>query len=92
MKRLLALTVEDFQSSRSSTQTRLKPLLCAGTDAASTAPRHSPASSIGLGDPDVAPARARNLLRRTGVINEIRLTFGATSPIAPSGAQVIEKK
>jgi hypothetical protein len=46
-----------------------------------------------LGDPGLAPARARNLLGLTGVINQIRLTFdGATSLVAPSGVLVVEKR
>ena len=46
-----------------------------------------------LGDPNARPARPRNLLGLTGVINQIRLSFdGATSPVAPSGVLVVEKR
>jgi hypothetical protein len=46
-----------------------------------------------LGDLGLAPARARNLLGLTGVINQIRLTFdGTTSLVAPSRVLVVEKR
>ena len=46
-----------------------------------------------LGDPGLAPARARNLLGLTGVINQIRFTFdGTTSLVAPSGILVVETR
>ena len=46
-----------------------------------------------LGDPNSTPARPRNLLGLTGVINQIRLTFdGTTSLVAQSGVLVVEKR
>jgi hypothetical protein len=47
-----------------------------------------------LGDQNVPPpARARNLLGLTGVINQIRLIFdGTTSVQAPWGVLVVEKR
>jgi hypothetical protein len=46
-----------------------------------------------LGDPNAPPARSRNLLGLTGVINQVRLTFDGTSSLAaPCGVLVVEKK
>ena len=47
-----------------------------------------------LGDPDTPPpATAKNLLGLSGVINQIRLTFdGVTSPGAPHGILIVEKR
>ncbi len=46
-----------------------------------------------LGDPNVQPAHARNLLGLTGVINQIRLIFDGTISIAtPGGVLIVEKK
>jgi hypothetical protein len=53
----LGLTVAGFLSSRSSTQRRLKPPLGPATSASTTAPPHSPASSI---DPPLACPCGRN--------------------------------
>ena len=46
-----------------------------------------------LGNPNVRPAKSRNLLGLTGVINQIRLIFDGTSTLAaPCGILVVEKK
>jgi hypothetical protein len=45
-----------------------------------------------VGDPDIPPPQARNLLGLTGVINQICLTFdGRSSVRSPSGVLVVEK-
>ena len=45
-----------------------------------------------VGDPDIPPPQARNLLGLTGVINQICLTFdGRSSVRSPRGVLVVEK-
>ena len=45
------------------------------------------------GNPNVRPAKARNLLGLTGVINQVHFTFdGTPSVLAPCGVLVVEKK
>ncbi len=46
-----------------------------------------------VGDPNIRPSRARNLLGLTGVINQVRFTFdGASSIAAPWGVLLVEKR
>jgi hypothetical protein len=46
-----------------------------------------------VGDPNIPVAEPKYLLGLTGVIDQIRLTFdGPTSPLAPHGVLIVEKR
>jgi hypothetical protein len=46
-----------------------------------------------LGDPNVPVTEPRNLLGLAGVIDQVRFTFdGPTSPLAPHGVLIVEKR